>query len=153
MLANDLSQEGQVSSVMAVARASSVVVEIGGLPIRLHCNDQAFLLQIHERYAGYVSSSDNVSFDFDIELAPPGTETGDEDLSVTCNSGIWLLERGDFRSILFCALFIRCYLPGRVASSCMLRARFAMAEPFYFQAFRARAKQPWRDWRLRMPRC
>ena len=29
---------------------------------------------------GYVSSSNEASFDFDIELAPPGTESGDEDL-------------------------------------------------------------------------
>lgn len=87
-----------MSSVTAVARDSSVVVEIGGLPIRLHCKDQDFLIQIHERYAGYVSPLNNAAFDFDIELAPPGTESGDEDLSVTCNSGIWLLERGDFRA-------------------------------------------------------
>ena len=61
-----------MSSVTAVARDSSVVVEIGGLPIRLRCNDPAFLLQIHERYAGYVSSTNEASFDFDLELAPPG---------------------------------------------------------------------------------
>ncbi len=87
-----------MSSVKAVALTSGVVVEIGGLPIRLRCDDPAFLLQIHERYAGYVSSSHDASFDFDIELAPPGTESGDEDLSVTCNAGTWLMERGDFRA-------------------------------------------------------
>ncbi|HEX3371560.1 MAG TPA: hypothetical protein VHS08_03535 [Candidatus Acidoferrales bacterium] len=87
-----------MSSVTAVARDSSVVVEIGGLPIRLRCDDPAFLLQIHERYAGYVSSSNVASFEFHLELAPPGTESGDEDLSVRCRDGIWLMERGDFRA-------------------------------------------------------
>ena len=87
-----------MSSVRAVALTSGVVVEIGGLPIRLRCDDPAFLLQIHKRYEGYVSSSHDASFDFEIELAPPETESGDEDLSVTCHAGTWLMERGDFRA-------------------------------------------------------
>src|SRR5260370_34491420 len=77
---------------------SDVVVEIGGLPIRLNSGDPAFIRLIQARYAGYVSSSDDASFDFDIELAPPGTESGDEDLRVTWDSGRWLMERGDFRA-------------------------------------------------------
>jgi len=56
-----------VPSVAAVARTSSVVVEIGGLPIRLHCDNAAFVRQIHERYIGYVRDSVDASFDFDIE--------------------------------------------------------------------------------------
>jgi len=85
-------------SVMAVARRSSVVVEIGGLPIRLRCGDPAFIDLLVERYAGYVSSSNDASFEFDIELAPSSTESGDADLSVTWDSGRWLIERGDFRA-------------------------------------------------------
>jgi hypothetical protein len=80
------------------AAAANVVVEIGGLPIRLRCDDPAFLRLIQERYAGYVSPSDAVAFDFEIELAPPGAESGDEDLRVTWDSGRWLMERGDFRA-------------------------------------------------------
>jgi hypothetical protein len=87
-----------VPSVTAVAQSSSVVVEIGGLPIRLHCDDPAFVRQIRERYTGYVSSSNEAGFDFEIELAPPGTQSGDEDLRVTWDSGRWLMERGDFRA-------------------------------------------------------
>jgi hypothetical protein len=77
---------------------SDVVVEIGGQPIRLRSCDPDFIRLIQDRYAGYVSSSDDASFDFDIELAPPGTESGDEDLCVTWDSGRWLMERGDFRA-------------------------------------------------------
>jgi hypothetical protein len=87
-----------MSSVTAVALTSSVVVDIGGLPIRLHCDDPSFIRQIHERYAGYISSSNDASFDFEIELAAPGTKSGNEDLHVTCNSGSWLMQRGDFRA-------------------------------------------------------
>lgn len=85
-------------SVMATAQSSSVVVEIGGLPIRLHCGDPAFIRQIEERYAGYMSSTNDASFDFKIDLAPPGTKSRDEEVRVTWNSDRWLMERGDFRA-------------------------------------------------------
>ncbi len=85
-------------SVSAATQSSSVVVEIGGLPIRLRCEDPAFVRQIEERYTGYVSPSSDASFDFEIELAPPGTEAKNELLRVTWNSGRWLIERGDFRA-------------------------------------------------------
>ena len=84
--------------VTAATQARSVVVEIGDLPIRLRCGNPDFIRQIHERYAGYVSSSDKAKFDFEIELAPPGTLSGDEDARVTWESGRWLMERGDFRA-------------------------------------------------------
>src|SRR5271154_5651418 len=83
---------------VTAAQRPSAVVEIGGLPIRLGCDDPSFIALLVERYAGYVSASDQASFDFEIELAPPGTESGDEDLSVAWNSGCWLIERGDFRA-------------------------------------------------------
>jgi len=87
-----------VPGVTAVKQCSNVVVEIGGLPIRLQCDDPAFVRLIEERYAGFVNSSSNVAFDFEIELAPPGTESGDEDVQVSWESGRWLMERGDFRA-------------------------------------------------------
>jgi len=64
----------------------------------LRCGNPDFIRQIHERYAGYVSSSDRAKFDFEIELAPPGTVSRDEDARVTWDSGRWLMERGDFRA-------------------------------------------------------
>src|SRR4029077_465587 len=75
-----------------------VVIEIGGLPIRLRCEDASFIGIIRERYAGYVSSSKSADFDFDIELAQPDTESRDEDVRVAWDSGRWLMERGDFRA-------------------------------------------------------
>ncbi|MBZ5659848.1 MAG: hypothetical protein LAO08_05515 [Acidobacteriia bacterium] len=80
------------------ARVSDVVVDIGGLPIRLRCGDPAFVQQIEERYAGYVTSSSKPSFHFDIELAPRGTASRDEDVRVSWDSGRWLMQRGDFRA-------------------------------------------------------
>lgn len=83
---------------VAAAQSFGVVVEIGGLPIRLRCEDRSFVRQIEERYAGYVSPACDARFDFEIELAPPGASCGDEDVSVTWNSGRWLMTRGDFRA-------------------------------------------------------
>jgi hypothetical protein len=45
-----------------------------------------------------VSSSNGAGFDFEIELAQPDTESGDEDVRVAWDSGRWLMERGDFRA-------------------------------------------------------
>lgn len=84
--------------VRAAKERSDVVVEIGGLPIRLRSHNPAFIRQIQERYAGYTDTANRPHFDFDIELAPPGTESGDEELRVMWNSGRWLMERGDFRA-------------------------------------------------------
>jgi hypothetical protein len=85
-------------SVIAEGQIFEVVVEIGGLPIRLSCNDSNFLYLIQQRYAGYVKSRSEASFAFEVELAPPGTESGDEDVRVTCESNRWLMQRGDFRA-------------------------------------------------------
>lgn len=84
--------------VTAITQSSSVVVEIGGLPIRFHCDSAAFLRQIRERYAGYVAPSDSARFDFEIELASPDAVSGDEDVCVTYQAGRWLMQRGDFRA-------------------------------------------------------
>jgi hypothetical protein len=87
-----------VPGVTATTQRSGVVVEIGGLPIRLRCDNLDFLRQIQDRYAGYVSSASDATFDFEIHLAPPGTESGNEDVQVTWESGHWLMRRGDFRA-------------------------------------------------------
>ena len=86
--------------VKAAKQSSDVVVEIGGLPIRLRSSNSDFIRAIEERYAGYTSSSssNDPHFNFDIELAPPGTGSGDEDVRVTWSAGRWLMERGDFRA-------------------------------------------------------
>jgi len=87
-----------VPGLMETTEAKDVVVEIGGLPIRLRSGDAAFLRLVRERYAGYISAGERASFDFEIDLAPPGSGGGDEDVSVRWDSGRWRMERGDFRA-------------------------------------------------------
>jgi hypothetical protein len=87
-----------VPGVTAITQSSSVVVEIGSLPIRFHCDNAVFLQQIRDRYAGYLGSRDSAGFDFEIVLASPGAVSSDEDVRVTCQAGRWLMQRGDFRA-------------------------------------------------------
>lgn len=84
--------------VAAVRQRSAVVVEIGGLPIRLRSSDPDLLHLLRERYAGYLGSSNQASFDFEVEISPPEPESVDEDVQVTWDSGRWLMTRGDFRA-------------------------------------------------------
>ncbi len=91
-------------ALTAATQRSEVVVEIGNLPIRLQCDDPGFVRQLTQRYAGYVRTSaeptlaQDSTFDFDIELIPPDTECGDEDVQVTWDADRWLMTRGDFRA-------------------------------------------------------
>jgi hypothetical protein len=82
----------------AVSESCAVIVQIGGLPIRLRCPDRDFVRQIEARYAGFLSPASDAAFDFDIELAPPRTRSGDEDVSVDWDAGRWVMQRGDFRA-------------------------------------------------------
>jgi hypothetical protein len=97
-VAETFPEEGRRPGVKTATQRSDVVIEIGGLPIRLRCDNSAFLNMIRERYVGYVSASNRASFDLEIELAPPGTESADENVRVTLDSGRWLMKRGDFRA-------------------------------------------------------
>ncbi len=87
-----------MASLIAATSRSDVVIEIGALPIRLHTDDPAFLKLLEERYAGFLTSASEARFEFQVELAPPGRISSEEDVRVHCNSGRWSLERGDFRA-------------------------------------------------------
>ena len=48
-----------------------ITVEIGGMPILLHTQDDSFRQLLARRYAGFVDSSAPPRFEFDIELTKP----------------------------------------------------------------------------------
>jgi hypothetical protein len=87
-----------VPAVGLARQRSDVVVDIGGLPIRFRSGNAAFLRKIRRRYEGYVNPTSEAAFDFEIELAQSGTESGDEDVQVRWDSNRWLMTRGDFRA-------------------------------------------------------
>ena len=76
----------------------SLVIEIGGMPVRVNTTDPDFLGMLHNRYAGFVTSSKRAEIEFDVDLVPPQVAVPDADVRVTRRLGRWTLERGDFRA-------------------------------------------------------
>jgi len=87
-----------MSGLATAAERFDVVIAIGGLPIRIRVDDPAFLRVLQERYAGFVISPRRARFEFEIDLAPPGLISEDEDVRVRRDSGRWSLDRGDFHA-------------------------------------------------------
>jgi len=87
-----------VPGVTTFAGRSHVVIDIGGMPIRLLTGDSEFIELLHARYAGFAHSSRDSRFDFEIDLAPPGRISPDPELYVRRDSGKWRFDRGDFHA-------------------------------------------------------
>jgi hypothetical protein len=87
-----------VPVLSAVGRRTAIIVEIGGLPIRIVAKDPSFTRLLEDRYAGFVNDSGEARFEFEVELALPGWNAADADadVRVSWDSGRWSLERGDF---------------------------------------------------------
>jgi hypothetical protein len=75
-----------------------ITVEIGGMPILLHTEDDSFRQLLARRYAGFVDSAAPPRFEFDIELTTPSRKAPDEDVRVDRQGDTWRLRRGDFRA-------------------------------------------------------
>jgi len=76
-----------------------IAIEIGGMTIALRTHDPAFRQLLEKRYAGFIDSSANPQFEFDIDLFEPSEAThGDDDVQVRLLDGEWLLQRGDFHA-------------------------------------------------------
>jgi len=76
----------------------ALVIEIGGMPVRVQTTDQGFLGLLEQRYAGFIGSSERVEIEFEVELTPSGFADPSADVRVTQHLGRWTLERGDFRA-------------------------------------------------------
>jgi hypothetical protein len=86
----------------------SLVIEIGGMPVRVNTTDPGFLAMLERRYSGFWGSSEKAELEFDVELVQPGFVQhgfiqpgfGDPDagVRVTHRRGRWSLTRGDFRA-------------------------------------------------------
>jgi hypothetical protein len=79
----------------------SLVIEVGGMPVRVNTTDPAFLRLLQDRYAGFLGESEPVEIEFDVDLGPPVLPAdldANEDVRVTHHMGRWFLRRGDFRA-------------------------------------------------------
>ena len=84
---------------LATTADHSVVVDIGGIPIRLLTDDVSFLHVVQDRYHGFLSSDHHAVVDLTVELVPPGRISDQGDIRVVREAGQWLVERGDFRFV------------------------------------------------------
>jgi hypothetical protein len=76
----------------------SLVIEIGGMAVRINTTDSGFVSMLQDRYSGYVAESARPEVEFDVDLALPTDGDPDADVRVTYQSGRWLIVRGDFRA-------------------------------------------------------
>jgi hypothetical protein len=82
-----------------IAASDAVVIEIGGMAIALRTQDPPFRQLLEDRYAGFIRSSRDPQFEFDIDLLEPSeTSQADEDVQVRLQGDQWSLQRGDFRA-------------------------------------------------------
>ena len=84
---------------LAATAIHSVVVEIGGIPIRLVTDDAAFLQLVQDRYHGFLSSDQHAVVDLSVDLVPRGIISNQEEIRVVREQARWLAERADFRFI------------------------------------------------------
>ena len=155
-------------SAVNVATDAGVVIEIGGLPIRLATDDAPFIEMLRERYAGFMSLGTSAQIHFDIELAAAESMLGHGDLRV--EQGIRAMDDGargfsggveskrgardhpaDHQSVLArfrcCASCTRFCSRSKAVSWCMPRAPFATAARFCLPEFPAQGRPRWRGWR------
>lgn len=76
----------------------SVVIEIGGMPVRVNTTDPGFVDVLENRYSGFISDAEDAEIEFDVELTPPNPADRDAPVEVKYRFGRWSLTRGDFRA-------------------------------------------------------
>jgi len=81
----------------------SLVIEIGGIPIRVNTASQEFLRTLQVRYAGFIGSQDGTwdslpQMEFDVELSDAGFGNPEAGVKVSQTDGIWHMQRGDFHA-------------------------------------------------------
>ncbi len=76
----------------------SLVIAIGGMPIRVNTTDPDFLAMLEGRYSGFLGSSENAEVEFEVDLVRPGFADPAAEVRVTHRMGRWSLTRGDFRA-------------------------------------------------------
>lgn len=88
-----------MTDLSQLAPTESVAIEIGGMAIALRTRDASFRHLLADRYAGFTTDSARPQFFFDIELSEPSDASQpDEDVHVSMQGNLWVLQRGDFRA-------------------------------------------------------
>jgi hypothetical protein len=76
--------------------SSSVVVDVGDVPVALHTTDSSLVTLLEQRFRRFLNPSAAPAFHFDITVVPEDSVDPDVDLEVRGVHGQWRLQRGDF---------------------------------------------------------
>jgi hypothetical protein len=76
----------------------SLVVEVGGTPIRVNASDERLLAALRHRYAPFISEGASAEIEFDVQIGPAGFGNMESDVHVSHRQGRWSLRRGDFEA-------------------------------------------------------
>lgn len=96
---NGKSEVSSTAKAIATTERFSTAIGIGGVTVRIHASDPAFLQLLEQRYEGFTGDWESSDYDFTVDLVPPGaTVSADDGLRVWREGGLWKLERGDFRA-------------------------------------------------------
>ena len=81
-----------------VLASHEMVVEIGGIPIRLLTRDPCFRKLLEDRYSGFVGSDSSKGATLEVDLVPAGRVTEADDVTVRLEDRKWVIERNDFHA-------------------------------------------------------
>jgi hypothetical protein len=85
-----------VPELTATAEHFSVLIEIGGVPVRVNTTNAEYRGMLEERYAGFTAAGGEAEYEFDVNLSEAGFLDPDADVQVTREAKGWSLRRGDF---------------------------------------------------------
>jgi hypothetical protein len=87
-----------VPGLMTAIERCSIVIEIGGMPVRVNTTDPGFSAMLEKRYEGFVGAAGPAEYDFEVELIEAGFADPEADICVTRQGDEWSIARGDFRA-------------------------------------------------------
>jgi hypothetical protein len=87
----------------AQSECLSLVIEIGGMSVRVNTGNPEFARVLAERYAGFIAppsrfAEEASEVEFDIKLSDERLSNPDAPVQVTQSAGCWCMTRGDFRA-------------------------------------------------------
>lgn len=87
-----------MQELIAAEARHNILIEVGGVPVRVHTADREFVGLLENRYTGFVGAATReAEFDFEIDLKAPESDP-EADVSVRREGRGWTFERGDFRA-------------------------------------------------------
>jgi hypothetical protein len=76
--------------------ALGVVIEIGGIAVRVTSADAAYSRMLERRYGGFLAGTERSDLDFHVDLTDASIGEANDDLCVSRQGTTWTIRRSDF---------------------------------------------------------